>query len=46
MTERPFVSVVIETVTARYVSVDSMVADVAPCLDAVHAQTYPPVVLS
>jgi glycosyltransferase involved in cell wall biosynthesis len=41
MTERPFVSVVIETVTARYVSVDSMVADMAPSLYAVHAQTYP-----
>lgn len=41
MTEPPFVSVVIETVTARYVSVDSMVADIAPCLDALHAQTYP-----
>jgi len=41
MTERPFVSVVIETITARYVSVDSMVADMAPSLDAVHAQTYP-----
>ena len=41
MTERPFVSVVIETVTARYVSVESMVADVAPCLEALKAQTYP-----
>ena len=41
MTERPLVSVVIETVTARYVSVDSMVADMAPCLEAVHAQNYP-----
>jgi glycosyltransferase involved in cell wall biosynthesis len=41
MTEQPFVSVVIETVTVRSGSVDSMVADMAPCLDAVHAQTYP-----
>ncbi len=41
MTERPFVSVVIETITARYVSIESMVADMAPCLEALHAQTYP-----
>jgi glycosyltransferase involved in cell wall biosynthesis len=41
MTEWPFVSVVIETVTVRHVSVDSMVADITPCLDALHAQTYP-----
>jgi cellulose synthase/poly-beta-1,6-N-acetylglucosamine synthase-like glycosyltransferase len=41
MTERPVVSVVIETVTTRHVSVASMVADMAPCLAALHAQTYP-----
>ena len=41
MTERPFVSVVVETITTRHVSVDSIVADMAPGLAALHGQTYP-----